>query len=168
MTDVRLRPLRPGDEESAVRWGADDEFCLAIDWPVGLPADHIRQHWRGLLVLTPPELLRHGVTLDGVLVGYTDLAGFTDSSAEFGIAIGERALWGQGLGLRAGRLTLAHAFGELGLQTVTAEVHAPNGRSRALMPRLGFSENGQGAPEEYRGEVVPVIRFTLERADFGA
>ncbi len=166
MTEVRLRALRPGDEESAVRWGADEEFCLAIDWPVGLPADHIRQHWQGLLALRPPELLRHAVTADGVLVGYTDLAGFTDSSAEFGIAIGERALWGQGLGLRAGRLTLAHAFNDRQLQTVTAEVHAPNGRSRALMRRLGFSENGQGKPEEYRGEMVPVIRFVLERAAF--
>lgn len=164
--DVRLRPLRPGDEESAVRWGADEEFCLAIDWPVGLPPEHLRQHWQGLLTLRPPELLRFGITVDGVLVGYTDLAGFTDDSAEFGIAIGERALWGRGLGLRAGQLTLAHAFTELGLQTVTAEVHAPNARSRALMRRLGFVEIGSGGPEEYRGEVVPVIRFALERRNF--
>ncbi|GGL75903.1 hypothetical protein GCM10010840_12530 [Deinococcus aerolatus] len=104
--------------------------------------------------------------MDGVLVGYTDLAGFTVRSAEFGIAIGEPGLWGQGLGLQAGRLTLAHAFHDLGLQTVTAEVHAPNVRSRALMRRLGFSENGQGRSEEYRGEMVPVIRYMLERADF--
>lgn len=166
IADVRLRPLRPGDEESAVRWGADEEFCLAIDWPVGLPAEHIRQHWRGLLTLTPPELLRHGITVGGVLVGYTDLAGFTGDSAEFGIAIGERALWGQGLGLQAGRLTLAHAFADLGLQTVTAEVHAPNLRSRALMRRLGFTEIGQGSPQEYRGALVPVIQFVLERNTF--
>ncbi|OLV16093.1 GNAT family N-acetyltransferase [Deinococcus marmoris] len=165
--ELRLRPLRPGDEESAVRWGADEEFCLAIDWPVGLPAAHIRQHWQGLLTLTPPELLRHGITVDGVLVGYTDLAGFTDSSAEFGIALGERALWGHGLGLQAGRLTLAHAFTELGLQTVIAEAHAPNARSRALLLRLGFTETGPGGLEEYRGEMVPVVRFVLERENFG-
>lgn len=163
---VRLRPLRPGDEERAVRWGADEAFCLAVDWPVGLPAEHIREHWQGLLTLTPPELLRHGVTLDGVLVGYTDLAGFTGDSAEFGIAIGEPGLWGQGLGLRAGRLTLAHAFHDLHLQTVTAEVHAPNLRSRALMRRLGFTETGPGGLEEYRGEVVPVIQFVLRRNNF--
>ncbi len=166
MSEVRLRPLRPGDEECAVRWGADEEFCLAIAWSVGLPAEHIRQHWQGLLTLTPPELLRHGIEVDGVLVGYTDLAGFTDRSAEFGIALGEPGLWGQGLGLQAGRLTLAHAFADLGLQTVTAEVHAPNVRSRALMRRLGFSETGPGEREEYRGEMVPVIRYVLERADF--
>ena len=163
---MRLRPLRPGDEESAVRWGADEEFCLAIAWSVGLPAEHIRQHWQGLLTLTPPELLRHGITLDGVLVGYTDLAEFTGTGAEFGIAIGEPGLWGQGLGLQAGRLTLAHAFSELGLQTVTAEVHAPNVRSRGLMRRLGFSEAGLGRPQDYRGEAVPVIQFVLDRNNF--
>lgn len=150
-----------------MRWGADEEFCLAIDWPVGLPAPHIRQHWQGLLMLTPPELLRHGITVDGVLVGYTDLAGFTDSSAEFGIAIGDRALWGHGLGLRAGRLTLTHAFTELALQTVTAEAHAPNARSRALLLRLGFTETGPSGLEEYRGELVSVVRFMLKCENFG-
>ncbi|MDV6373863.1 GNAT family N-acetyltransferase [Deinococcus arenicola] len=164
--ELTLRPLLPGDEESAVRWGADEEFCLAIDWPTGLPAAHIRQHWQGLLTLTPPELLRHGIELDGVLVGYTDLAHFTEHSAEFGIAIGERELWGQRLGLRAGQLTLAHAFTELGLKTVTAEAHAPNLRSRALMLRLGFTEIGFGGLEDYQGQEVQVVRFVLHRENF--
>ncbi|CAM3804574.1 GNAT family N-acetyltransferase [Deinococcus frigens] len=166
MTDLRLRPLRPGDEESAVRWGADEEFCLAIDWDVGLPPEQIRRHWQGIITASEPDFLRLGIESGKTLVGYTDLAQITSSDAEFGIAIGETGRWGRGLGQQAGRLTLAHAFGELGLQTVTAEVHAPNGRSRALMRRLGFVEVGRGRPEEYRGEVVPVIRFALERAKF--
>ena len=164
--ELKLRPLRPGDEESAVRWGADEEFCLAIDWEPGLPPEQIRRHWQGIITASEPDFLRLGIEQGGLLVGYTDLAGFADHSAEFGIAIGERALWGQGLGLQAGRLTLEHAFTELGLQTVTAEAHAPNARSRALMGRLGFTENGQGGPEKYRGELAQVIRFVLEREDF--
>lgn len=149
-----------------MRWGADDEFCLALDWDVGLPPQRVRQHWHGIITASEPDFLRLGIELAGALVGFTDLAQITPDSAEFGIAIGERALWGQGLGLRAGRLTLAHAFAELDLQTVTAEVHAPNARSRALMLRLGFVETGQGKPEQYRGEVVPVIQFVLERKHF--
>lgn len=166
--ELRLRPLRPGDEESAVRWGADEEFCLAIDWEVNLPPQRIRQHWQGIINASEPDFLRLGIALDDLLVGYTDLAQITANSAEFGIAIGERALWGHGLGLQAGRLTLAHAFTELGVQTVTAEAHAPNARSRTLMGRLGFTQTGLGGLEEYRGELVPVVRFVLERENFGS
>ncbi|GGN28173.1 GNAT family N-acetyltransferase [Deinococcus daejeonensis] len=80
------------------------------------------------------------------------------TSAEFGIVIGERALWGRGVARRAGEALIAHAAG-LGLARLTALVHAPNARSHALMRRLGFVEAGHAEPQAYMGEVVPVIRY---------
>lgn len=159
---MSLRPLRPGDEEAAVRWAADPEFCLATSWTVGLAPRKMREHWRRIINGAGPDFLRLGVEVGGRLVGYVDLAGLTATSGEFGIAIGERALWGRGVGTEAGRLLLAHAFGTLGLHTVTAEVHAPNLRSHALMRRLGFREVGEGGPDRYRGERVGTVWYAVE------
>ncbi|WP_188902654.1 GNAT family N-acetyltransferase [Deinococcus aerophilus] len=165
-SEVRLRSLRSGDEESAVRWGADEAFCRAVDWPPGLSAAHLRAHWQDLIAATEPDFLRLGIERGGRLVGYTDLAHITDHGAEFGIAIGERTLWGSGVGTAAGQQTLTHAFGPLGLRRVHAEVHLPNLRSHALMRRLGFRELGRAGAQEYQGQIVPVVRYRLDRVDF--
>ena len=62
----------------------------------------------------------------------------TDTSAEFGIAIGESDQWGRGIGTAAGELLLRHAFDDLGLQRIDAEVPDANARSLRLVQRLGF------------------------------
>ncbi|TSA81112.1 GNAT family N-acetyltransferase [Deinococcus detaillensis] len=163
MEHIQLRPLRPGDEEAAVRWGADEEFCRAADWPVGLAPDHIREHWIDMTdgrSELHPHFLRLGITLSGALIGHVDLAYLTPVSGEFGIGI-ERPRWRQGVGLAAGKLLLRHAFEVLKLEEVTAIVHAPNLPSHALMLRLGFVEEGESEPEEYQGETVPVTRYLI-------
>ena len=158
---VTLRPLRAGDEEVAVRWAADPVFCRAASWTPGLAPRVVRRHWQAIIAGGDPTFLRLGAELDGRLVGFVDLAGLDGTSAEFGIVVGERALWGQGAARRAGEALIAHAAG-LGLSRLTALVHAPNVRSHALMRRLGFVEAGHADPEAYMGEVVPVIRYERE------
>ncbi|GAA4005195.1 GNAT family protein [Deinococcus rubellus] len=168
MTDLdqlKLRPLRPGDEEDAVRWAADEGFCRAADWTLNLAPDKVREHWRKTVAGLGLDFLRLGVELHDALVGHVDLACLTAHSGEFGIVI-ERPRWRQGVGLAAGRLLLAHAFGTLELEEVTATVHTPNLPSHALMRRLGFAEEGEAEPEQYQGEVVAVTRYTLKRQDY--
>lgn len=146
-----------------MRWAADPEFCRAAGWTVGLAPRKVREHWRRIIAGAGPDFLRRGVEAEGRLAGYVDLAHLTRTSGEFGIALGERAQWGQGLGTAAGRLLLAHAFGPLRLETVTAEVHLPNERSHALMRRLGFRVVGAGGPDRYRGEMAGTVRYELGR-----
>ena len=166
MAGLSLRPLRPGDEVTAARWGQDREFCLANGWTPGLSERVLRRHWLMVMASIGSDFLRLGIEEEGRLIGYTDLADLTRSSGEFGIALGDPAAWGQGRGTRAGRLMLAHAFGPLGLLEVRAEVHVPNARSHALMHRLGFVRAGEGEPDLYRGERVPVWRYHLPRGAF--
>lgn len=161
MSTLRLRPLRPGDEEVAVRWAKDEAFCRANDWELGMTDERVRRHWQETIHSPPPGLLQLGIEEGGRLIGYVDLAGLTAESGEFGIAIGESGRWGQGLGAKSGRLLLAYAFGELHLSTVTAEVHAPNERSRRLMHHLGFEELGEVGQEEYQGEQVALLGYVL-------
>ena len=169
--DITLRPLRPGDEETAVRWGADREFCLANGWVPGLAPRVLRRHWQVIIADRSSDFLRLGIEQrgegqGGELVGYVDLGDITAESAEFGIAIGEPRRWGQGMGTRAGQLLLAHAFGPLGLSVLRAEVHAPNVRSHALMRRLGFAVMGESGTDLYWGVQVPLVRYEVRRADW--
>lgn len=152
-----------------MRWGQDREFCLASGWTPDLPAERVRAWWARILGDERADFLRLGIELDAQLVGYADLADIEDTvgRAEFGIVLGERNLWGRGLGRIAGRLMLAHGFKQLGLSRVTAEVHAPNARSLALMKRLGFRQEGVLQRHElYRGGVVDVVIFGLLREEF--
>ncbi|WP_420596654.1 GNAT family N-acetyltransferase [Deinococcus sp.] len=163
MPAPKLRPLRPGDEEAAVRWAADEEFCRAADWTLNLAPDKVREHWAEIIAgrsKLHPDFLRLGVELGGELVGDVDLAYLTAQSGEFGIQI-ERPRWRQGIGLAAGRLLLIHAFEVLKLEEVTAIVHAPNLPSHALMLRLGFVEEGDAEPERYQGEMVEMTRYVV-------
>lgn len=162
-SSISLRPLRLGDEEAAVRWSRDAAFCAANDWQPNLPAERVQKHWQKLITSPPAGLLRLGVLQGERLIGYVDLAGQTAETGELGIAIGESALWGQGVGAAACQLMLAHAFEQLDLPEVTAEVHAPNTRSRRLMNKLGFTEIGQVGEEIYQGESVPLIGFLMRR-----
>lgn len=92
----------------------------------------------------------------------------TEETAELGIAIGDSGLWGQGIGRQAGNLLLRHAFENLHLQYVWAEVHEPNERSHALMRKLGFTETSRHGTDEYQGQEVPMVQYRLERAQFGS
>ncbi len=161
--------MHEADVETAVRWSQDREFCLANGWTPDLPPERVRAWWARVLRSVGPDFLRLGIELDGQLVGYADLADIEDDvgRAEFGIVLGERNLWGRGFGREAGRLMLAHGFGRLGLSRVTAEVHASNTRSLALMKRLGFRQEGVLRRHElYRGGVVDVVAFGLLREEF--
>lgn len=163
---IHLRPLRPGDEEAAVRWAADDEFCRAIDWELNVPAERVRAHWQRIIGHDDPTFLRLGVEYQGDLIGYVDLSGISLTEAEFGIAIGERDLWGCGLGVQAGKMLIESAFEMLNLERITSQVHAPNRRSHRLMHKLGFTEVGVVGHEAYQGEVVPLTGYEVKRGSY--
>lgn len=63
-------------------------------------------------------------------------------SAHTGIVIGEQDCWGQGYATEAMRLRTGYAFNELGLETLTTEVYAPNEASRRALQRAGYREVG--------------------------
>ncbi len=58
------------------------------------------------------------------------------------IVLGERAVWGEGYATEAIGLRSAYAFGELGLETLTTEVFAPNEGSRRALEEAGYRQAG--------------------------
>ena len=63
-------------------------------------------------------------------------------SAVFGIALGEKAYWGQGYGTDATRTVLRFAFHELNLHRVELEVFDKNLRARCCYEKAGFRHEG--------------------------
>jgi len=72
-------------------------------------------------------------------------------NATLGIAIGEKAYWGQGYGTDAVRTLLRFAFSELGLHRVELEVFDYNPRARRCYEKAGFRLEGTRRQALYRG-----------------
>lgn len=134
-------------------------FVRQTGWRRGLTAAEIKDWLSNSVDGGQPDLLRLGIEAEQQLVGYVDLADMTENSAEFGIAIGESDQWGRGIGAAAGELLLRHAFDDLGLQRIDAEVPDANARSLRLVQRLGFRRVQTSTPafELYRGVLVPTV-----------
>lgn len=158
--NVTLRAFQAGDEEAAVRWSRDRAFCEANEWTPDLSADVVRECWQQRGVTSPHLQM---IEVDGEVVGYAEWQDLAAGEAELGIAIGDSGRWGQGIAAQAGRLMLAWAFTELGLERVWAEAHAPNVRSLALLRKLGFDELGPHGEAEYQGRTVPMVQFELRQ-----
>jgi ribosomal-protein-alanine N-acetyltransferase len=128
MTDVRLRPFL-GDD----------------DIPVSQEAAHYDlQYWAGLF--QNRRSVYWGVAERGSdrLIG---TAGFnyidwSQRRAEISYDL-EADSWGQGIGSSVVKAITDFAFGELGVVRIQATVAVTNGRSRAVLIKAGFSEEGR-------------------------
>lgn len=168
METLWLRPLTLEDVDTIYAWSQDDEFCLSNGWSLGLSHQKIKVWWIALLKTPTSVMVRQGIMHGGQLVGFVELSHINPilQTASFGIAIGARDLWGQGLGTQAGRLMIQQGFQEMGLRQIHAEVHMPNVRSLALMKKLGFRKTGVLKEHEvYRGQPSDVVLFALDRPD---
>lgn len=77
------------------------------------------------------------------IIGTCTLAGIDrdNGRAEIGFALTSER-WGEGLASEAVALLLRHAFEELGLHRIEADVDPLNDRSLSLLERIGFRKEG--------------------------
>ncbi len=71
-------------------------------------------------------------------------------SAECGIFIGEKALWGRGLGTDAMQALIDYGFRQLNLHRIYLRVFAENRRAIRLYERIGFQHEGRWREAEFR------------------
>ncbi len=163
---VSLRPLTLEDAVTIAGWAADPVFCRAADWTVGLPPSEYVAFQAGLITEPPTDLVRLGATLAERLFGYVALQGREVGRRELGFVIGERALWGQGLGTAVASAGLRHGFVALGLSEIWAEALDANAASVRILERLGMRETGVGDPATYLGQPSHYRQFTISRDEF--
>ena len=83
-------------------------------------------------------------------------------SAEFAIVIGEKKLWGTGLGRACTEWMVRYGFEQLNLQRIELQVQDRNERARRLYQRLGFKDEGVRRRAQYKdGRYVDMVLMGL-------
>ena len=90
-----------------------------------------------------------------------------NQSAEFAILVGDKTMWGKGVGKEAARLIIEHGFKELNLHRVYCGTAENNIGMQKLAVALGMKEEGRRREAMYKnGKRVDVIEYGLLRADY--
>ncbi|HEY7356434.1 MAG TPA: GNAT family protein [Ktedonobacterales bacterium] len=93
---------------------------------------------------------------------------YRESSADFGIEIGEAAYRGRGYGTEATRLILDYAFTALGLHSVALETWEYNLAARRAYAKAGFRETGRRRQAKFfAGKLWDIIYMDCLATEFG-
>lgn len=151
---VRLAELDPEQIARAFnRWGRDSEYIRLLDndaarrYTVPSTQKWIEKDQETAVNENPYESFFFQLRSleDDRHVGFVGLGGinWTMGDAWVGIAIGERADWGQGFGTDAMRLIVRYGFGELNLRRITLGVFEYNPRAIRSYEKAGFTVEGR-------------------------
>jgi RimJ/RimL family protein N-acetyltransferase len=170
---VFLRPAERGDLEDFVRWFADADVSrnLALRAPFSLAME---EGWFERMVAAQGKTNYHFVIClrrDGRSIGTVGLEGidWENGSAEFGIAIGEKAEWDKGYGTDALNAISDFGFGDLRLERIALHVYADNERARRSYEKAGFQLEGTLRRARFdRGAFRDVHVMALLRAEWAA
>ncbi|MBB6252357.1 GNAT family N-acetyltransferase [Nitrospirillum iridis] len=157
-----LRPLRPDDAIARHALGRDAEIHRLMGWDGsgGNPpytredadtwmADQRKFPYSWAIALPEPGVDGPDGPLPDRMIGTVRLGGVNDSlapglrTASLGIGLLDPGVLNRGLGMRAMRLLLPHAFGPLGLHRIGLRVLTINTRAIHCYQRLGFSTEGR-------------------------
>ena len=168
---VRLRALCAADVDGPyLAWFNDGEVSrlnshhvfpytrdAALRWVAALPDR------RDALVLA--------IELDGRHVGNISLQDIdaVGRSAELAIVVGDRTVWGKGIGLEAAQVLVAHGFSALNLHRIGCGTVAANVGMRRIAERLGMTQEGVRREAVWTdGGYHDVIEFGLLAGEFEA
>lgn len=144
LNGVMLRPLELDDIDMLYNWDLDNDLNILTGWAPRRSRVAFRQLYEQRITEPPDDLVTFGIQIDDGLVGFVQLALIDreERRAAVGILIGEKQIWGRGIGSTALRLLLDYAFTVQGLERVYAEIYGFNTRSFRLMERVGFQQEG--------------------------
>ena len=167
---VILRAIEPSDIRQLWEWTQDVEVMRYRDYPAPpTPLAEAEREYQESLCRNTRDLHLAITTLEGELIGETSLK-YVDhrgGSADFTIAIGNKAYWGHGHGSDATRALMRFAFEQYNLHRVTLYVHAFNERAIRAYEKCGFRHEGRLREAHYmEGEYKDVLVMGLLKEDF--
>ena len=171
---LRLRALERSDVPQFYDWVNDPEviFGLQLFLPM---SSHDEEKWFENAMQSPQETRPlvievqedEGWRMIGNC-GFLELD-WVARSAEFGIMIGDKETWNQGLGTEATRLILRHGFLTLNLNRIGLKVYAYNKRAIHAYEKAGFVHEGCMRQAVYKnGEYKDVLFMSVLREEWGA
>jgi RimJ/RimL family protein N-acetyltransferase len=148
---VSLRPLETSDIATLYVWDSDIELSVLGGWVRQQSHSAFVRLWEQRISEPKSDMDWFGIAHLGNLAGYIQLAliDHTERRAAVGIVVGEKALWGKGIGATALRLLCDYAFAVRNLDRVYAEVYTYNTRSMRMFERVGFVREGTLRQHEY-------------------
>jgi RimJ/RimL family protein N-acetyltransferase len=168
---VWLRPAERDDIDRFVDWLNDAETAAHL--ALRSPLSHaLEERWFESMVERHGRELYHFVICrldDGQPIGTIGLEEIDhlNGSAAFGIAIGDKAMWGQGYGPDAVATLCDFGFGELRLERIWLDVYADNARAKRAYEKVGFLHEGRLRHAHFtRGRHEDVDRMALLRDDW--
>jgi RimJ/RimL family protein N-acetyltransferase len=168
---VRLRPVEREDLPRFVRWLADPEVRRHIEMHLSLSLAQEERWFEESLGKGDLQPLAIDARLDGDFVhvgscGFHEIR-WRDRTGVVGLLIGERTVWGRGLGTEAMRALLRHAFDTLNLNRIALRVFENNVRAVRVYEKLGFVREGRLRQDHYReGRYVDVLVMGLLREEW--
>lgn len=186
MSDTPPRPLpiirgervflRPGDRSDIplfVQWLNDAETTsfLSMRAPMSVAME---EKWFERMLEQQGKDAYHFVICmlgDGQPIGTIGLFGidYVNGNAGIGISIGEKDLWGQGLGTDAVFALLDFGFGQLRLERLWLEVYDFNGRARRSYDKCGFTLEGVERHAMYKlGRYIDVQLMSILADEWAA
>ena len=163
---VFLRAPEPSDAGRCHAWMNDPEVTVTLDKHAPVSLDYeISWVMRAMLRSDPAELiLAICLKADGRAIGMIGLHRMNPvtRAATLGIVIGEKGLWGRGLGTDALRVLCRYGFNSLHLHKIRLEVYPFNPRAEKIYESVGFRREGVFREEGFRDGVHhDVIRMGL-------
>lgn len=151
---VTLRPLSLKDAPNFCRWLADPEVTIFLDryYEQGPPSLKEEREWIRKNQKDKGKVCFAIDTKDGRHIGSVSFFHLDDygKKAEFGIMIGDKEFWGQGLGTEAGKLMVNYGFKKLKLRRIYLAYIAYNIRGGKSYKKIGFKTEGRIREHRYR------------------
>lgn len=170
---VWLRPSEPTDIDLFVRWLNDAETASFLS--IRSPLSHAgEERWFERMLESHGKDSYFFVMCrleDDLPIGTIGLMqiDYRNGNAGVGISIGEKALWGQGLGTDAMNALLDFAFGQLRMERIWLEVNDDNPRGRRSYEKSGYVLEGTQRRAHYAdGEFHDLLLMGILRADWAA
>ena len=166
--NVNLRLLNKDDAGKIVHWLNDPEIIKFLGRYMPITLDQEIEHL-DKLYRDDRKLVLGIETKDGELIGVMGLHGidYVSRVATTGSFIGERRLWGKGLGTEAKMLFLNYAFNALNLRKICSEVWSFNGRSINYSKKCGYQEEGKQCRHHFHNGVYwDIVLLAVFREDW--
>jgi len=158
---VYIRPLVLSDANVSYQWRNDSDIWKYTEFkPDRYISLETEQEWiKGKLENKDERRFAICLKENNQYIGNIQLLTINNGLAYFHIFIGEKSLWGNGIGKQATKLILKYAFFELGLKCVLLEVNPLNISAYKTYERMGFVAVGSN-------EVNGFIKMKLNKKEF--
>jgi ribosomal-protein-alanine N-acetyltransferase len=140
---VTLRPPRPDDAAVMITWFEDMEVTrfLLLRHP---PSMDMEKEWLDRMARSPDDVI-WVIEYQGHAVGTTALhmIDWRNGAATTGTVIGDKSVWGKGLGRELMRLRARYAFTQLPLRKLKSAYLEGNDASARAQAAAGYREVGR-------------------------